>query len=353
MKLALILALLLPLFAQAEDSVLSSYALKNPDAATMVAVGRYFDLDHRRGDTFELIVPESQAALLLAIAPQAVLTEQDTAAATARKLAAFRAQAFLAPERYHSFEEVQAWMKKIAFTHSTIARVVNYGTSAKGLPLLALRISEGNSAKPVLMLTAATHGDELITTEVLMRIVDKLIAGYGEDERLTKMIERHDLYFVPVVNPDGFTSRRRHDGAADPNRSYPFPGRENATPTASIAGIIKLFETIKPVGSIDFHAFGEMIMYPWAYTREPIEESAKARMHELTGQMAAINRYAFGQISKVIYVAQGSSADYYFWKSGTTGLAIEMGNDKVPSPAEIPAYVEAQTESTWRFIEAF
>lgn len=348
-----LLSLFIPILAQADADILSSYELKNPDAATIQAVARYFDLDHRRGDAFEIIVPEAQAPLFLAIAPRAKLLERDTAAAAAKRLEAFSAQTFLSQDRYHSYQEVQDWMKGIAFAHSTIAKVVNYGTTANGLPLLALRLTGDPSPKPVLLITAATHGDELITTEVLMALVDKLIAGYSEDARLTQMIDRHDIYFVPVVNPDGFTTRRRHDGRFDPNRSYPWPGQENATPTPSIAGIIRLFETIRPVASIDFHAYGEMIMYPWAYTRDPVDAAAKEKMHSLTAQMAAGNNYAYGQISKVIYVAQGSSADYYFWKAGTQGIAIEMGQDKIPSPGEFARYVQSQTESTWKFIEAF
>jgi hypothetical protein len=203
------------------------------------------------------------------------------------------------------------------------------------------------------MLTAATHGDELITTEVLIRLVDKLVAGYGNDKRFTQIIDNHDLYFVPVLNVDGFIATRRFDGNIDPNRSYPYPGHEKVVPTPSIAGIIKLYETIKPLGSIDFHAYGELIMYPWAYTDVPVKDPYLIKFDTLTASMSQTNQYTYGPISEVIYVAPGSSADYYFWKSSSISLGIEIGQSKIPDPAKFPIYVKSQEESTWRFIEAF
>jgi hypothetical protein len=354
-RLLLGAAFLLSLSAHAKDQVISSYELANPDSATVEAVAKYFDVDHERGTSLEILVPQEQSSLLLAIAPRAKLIEADTAAANQAKLRGFRAIAansLLAQSGYHSIDQVQAWMQAVVAKYP-FASVVEYGLSAKGKTFSALRLNVGSGTKPVLMITAATHGDELITTEVTMQLVDQMLAGYGGDARFTQMIDRHDIYIVPVLNIDGFMGTNRYDGPADPNRSYPWPGNEKAKPTPSIAAIIRLFEQIHPVASIDFHAYGGMIMYPWAYTHDPVDAANKAKLQALTTNMASQNGYKHGPIADVIYVAQGSSADYYFWKQGTNGIAIEMGDDKIPDPSEFPAYVTSQMESTWKFIEAF
>jgi hypothetical protein len=96
-----------------------------------------------------------------------------------------------------------------------------------------------------------------------------------------------------------------------------------------------------------------MVMYPWAYTYSSVDEKDSQIFHPLTQSMAATNSYAYGPISKVIYVAKGSSADYYYWKKKTIALAVEVGNSKAPHPSQIPAYTEEQAEAMWRFIEAF
>ncbi|MBX9769311.1 MAG: hypothetical protein K2X47_18685, partial [Bdellovibrionales bacterium] len=134
---------------------------------------------------------------------------------------------------------------------------------------------------------------------------------------------------------------------------YPYPEKPAATPTASIQGLIA-FATAYPIaGSIDFHAFGRLVMYPWAYTRQPPEPNAKKIFDQITGPMAASNGYTYGQISKVIYVAKGSSADYFFWKHRSVSLGIEVGDSKSPNPKEFPKYVQEQEESTWLFLENF
>jgi hypothetical protein len=338
---------------------LSSYALENPPAETLQKIAPYFEIEGREGSTYRVLVPQSRAGLFHLLAPRAELKELDTSAALRRRLRSFGSEtAWPWPsgprEGYRDFDAVQAWMKAKAEAFPALAKVTDYGLSAGKRPLRALRVNRDDGrAKPALLITAATHGDELITTEVLMNLVDELLQGYGQDPRFTRMVDDHDLYFVPVVNADGFAERDRYDYGQDPNRSYPYPNDPARAPTASIKAVIKLFEEKNFAGSIDFHAYGEMVMYPWAYTYDPIGAEAAAKLDGLTLRMAETNGYDHGPIAKVIYVAPGSSCDYYFWKTGSLSVAIEMGRSKVPSPGQIPAYVKSQAESTWRFIESF
>lgn len=353
-KLAFILTALffLSVGAQAHSPLetLSSYFLPHSQPQELAAVAKFFDLEHRAGQGFEVQVPQGQASLLLALAPSATLLERDVAASIEQQLQSY--QLLSGENRYHTFDEVRAWMQDHAAQHPDLASVVEYGKSGNGLPLSAIRIASAHSAgKPVVMVTAATHGDELITTEVAMFLVDRLLNAYGKEDRITKIVDSHDIYIVPVLNADGFTQRRRYDGNADPNRSYPYPQKLDNEPTPSITGIINLFNMVNPQASLDFHAYGEMTMYPWAYTYNSIESEPRERMDKLTKFMSEQNRYSYGPISQVIYIAPGSSADYYFWKKGTTAIAIEMGNSKVPSPSRFPEYFESQEESFWRFLE--
>lgn len=353
MRLIALALVLFPLTIHAR-TIHSSYELVNPDLNTLNTVRTFFDAEGRRGNTYEVIVSESEAKLLLALAPQARLVERDTAAANQARLRAFSQNNFMARAGYHSFTEVQAWMQNTAKMHPEMAEVDQYGVSAEKRPLLALHVKTNVSAgKPVLMITAATHGDELITTEVLLQLVDELFANYGKNARLTQILDRHDIYFVPVLNPDGFTSTDRYDGDVDPNRSYPWPSHEDAKPSPSIAGIIHLFETIKPAGTLDYHAYSELVMYPWGYTEDQVPEPTRSQFNALAKSMSEENHYTYGNIADTIYIAPGSSADYYYWKMGSTAFAIEIGQSKIPNPSEIPAYVTSQEESLWRFIESF
>lgn len=338
-----------------ESKILSSYFLSNPDAGTLATVSKYFDSEYRQGRSVLVIVSQEEVALLKAIAPDALLREANLKEADQKILKQWNQQKNHISTKYfyHSFSEVLAWMENKKNEFPQIASIIEYGLSQQKKPLRAIRINSSSTPRPALLFTAATHGDELITTEILIELVNRLLHGYGKDSRITKMIDEHDLYFVPVVNADGFSETDRYDNNRDPNRSYPFPNNPNNKPTTSIEAVIKLFVEKNIVGSIDFHAYGELIMYPWAYTHEPVEPAYAQAFHSLTGHMAQANNYTFGPISDVIYVAPGSSADFYFWQKKTLSLGIEIGHTKIPDPAEFPENFKSQEESTWRFIESF
>jgi len=345
--------------------ILSSYRVHNISAFTLQKIAAQYEISgHSQPLDYEVVVPKSEAAQFLRLAPQAQLLDPDMRASIQEKLAlyhsnfSFKNLAANTSPRYHSFAEVQSWLKNIEATHPQFAKVTPYGTSREGRPLLALRLTENiqqtpAGSKPELMITAATHGDELITVEVLMNLVDQIVMGQSTNARLASLIAKHDIYFIPVVNPDGFADTDRYDNGIDPNRSYPYPGHENKRPTASIAGLIQFFHSHKFAGSIDFHAFSELVMYPWGYTHAPIEKSIGEYFNKLTASMAQTNGYTYGPIADVIYIAPGSSCDYYFWKNHTIALGIEIGQSKIPDPTEFQTYFDSQTESTWRFIESF
>lgn len=350
-----------PNFSNSQESfgqVLSSYKITRPTDETMQKIAKRFEVVSRLPDGFEIIVPAVQKNELFALDPKATLIRADIAEAPFVKSAPAPGNGFanLQPIDYRTLADVQAEMAAIAQAHPDIAQLVPYGESQQHRPLLALKISDNVTAdenEPQIMLTAATHGDEVITTEVLMNLLNRLVENYKKDARLSAMIDNREIFFIPVVNVDGFYYRTRYDNNVDPNRSYPYPKNPNATPTASIRALIDFFNAHNFAGSIDFHAYGELIMYPWAYTYQSIEEEYRAPFHALAGAMAQTNHYTFGPISKVIYVAEGSSADYYFWQKKTKAFAIEVGRAKQPVPTQIQAYTEAQAEPLWRFIESF
>ena len=76
-------------------------------------------------------------------------------------------------------------------------------------------------------------------------------------------------------------------------------------------------------------------------------------MENLTTLMAKENGYVHGPIATTIYVAKGSSSDYYFWKHNTVSVAMELGRSKAPPVGEISASVDETRESVWRFLEHF
>jgi len=110
---------------------------------------------------------------------------------------------------------------------------------------------------------------------------------------------------------------------------------------------------MKFAGSLDLHAYGRLVMYPWGYTEKSPEADDKVLFQDLVTSMARENQYKVGQISTTIYVAKGSSADYFYWKSKTKAFAAELGIQKIPEFSKIPSIVGEAREMVWTFLESF
>lgn len=334
-----------------DQPALSSWLVKPKSDQQLATLAERFELVHKRGDVWEINVLASQRDVLLTLAPDAELLDPDLAASLKAQLASDPSFA-----GYRSLADVEALLSRLATQRPDIAKLERYGTSEQGRPLYALKLSDNAATdedEPELMLTSATHGDEIITVEVLLTLLEEIVAGYGTDARLTAMIDNHELYFIPVVNADGFAARARYAGGVDPNRDYPWPETPNRTPTACIRDVMAFFHGRTFAGSIDFHASGQLVMYPWAYTTAPIDPADAQTMDDLGQLMAASNGYTVGPISRVIYVAKGSSADYYYWKGRSLSYGIELTTSKAPPTSQIPRVVTEAREMTWKFIENF
>ncbi|MBC7661183.1 MAG: hypothetical protein H7249_15910 [Chitinophagaceae bacterium] len=351
---ALAALLTLGIAVPAAAQTFSLYKIQTEDLKQIQSVSKNYEIvSHEGKNLFHVYVPHEKETDFKSIAPTSELLLPDADSdwrETFAKNAEFASG-------YHTWQSIQDYMNNAAQTYPELVSINSYGASQQGYKLSYLRISSsktGNGVKPKIFLDAATHGDELISTEVLLTLVDELLKGYGTDNRLKQMIDKTDIYVAFVVNPDGYVKQQRYDNGVDPNRSYPWPGDPNHKPTASIQALMNLFASEKFTGSITLHAYGRLLMYPWAYTEEPLSnETDRANFETLTNKLSAENGYTHGPIATTIYVAEGSSADYYYWKFHTEALAVELSTNKVPSPSKIPAVVNEAREMVWGFIEHY
>lgn len=331
----------------APDPILSQYRMKLQPDAEMHQIAEDYEIVARDGDVFEVIVPATEATRFLELAPDAELM-----------LADIRSELDILDSiwgsEYHTFATVETHLLKLAQMYPDIVAVKIYGRSQEGRPLYVLKISDNvrmNESEPEVMLTAATHGNELITVEVLLGMIDYIVQNYKTVPRVRDIVANRELFFIPVVNPDGYIRQSRYSNGVDPNREYPWPQKPDRQPNECIAAVMKFFHERQIKASIDFHSYGELVMYPWAFTRDAPDNTHLKRFDEISKQMTATNQYRYGQISRILYPAAGSSADYYYWKAGSLSFGIEIGSQHVPNPSYIPYHVKEHLESTFRLIE--
>lgn len=135
-----------------------------------------------------------------------------------------------------------------------ITALYEIGRSHEGRPIFALKISdnpERDEDEPAFLFNASHHGNELLAPDYVLDLAYFLLSGrgsYGESRwfdflyeeqnaagtthyrrpEIQEMIDNFELWFVPVVNPDGLNVAW--------NRSY-WGGRKNARDTTNPAGV--------------------------------------------------------------------------------------------------------------------
>jgi hypothetical protein len=317
------------------------------DANHLTKLNQKYEVISKLGSDFEVAVPSKSFKDFHAAAPNAVFVRNLHSSLSA----------YNTIDGVYNFEKAEQHMKNLALQYPNNVKLERYGTSTEGRPEYVLTIAKDirqiDTSKPGILITSATHGDEVITVEVTLGLMDELLAGFGTDDRITKIIDMHTLYFIPMVCVDSFVAQTRENDGQDPNRSYPYPDDVNGHPTHAISDEMNWFAQHANIkGSIDYHAAGAMIMFPWAYTYDSVRDADYKEFDKLTTSMAEANGFEHGQISSIIYKSPGSSADYWYWKYKTLALGVEVSRDfSAISRKNISDIVKENTESTWRFIE--
>jgi len=344
--LAIVLVPLTRLQSLQSEPVLNRYLVPVADADRMPEISDLFEVHHKTALGYEVIVPEAKADAFEKLSPHGVLLERDIDART-RDLTRDGLRG------YHTLATVESDLKQLEKDYFDLVRLETYGKSQEGRPLYALRI-EGRALamKKEVMITSAAHGDELITVEVTVDLINRLLKDYGSDARMAEILEKTVIYYIPVVNPDGYYRRTRYANGVDPNREYPYPTQPNRDPNACIKAVMAFADSHNLAASLDYHSALGTFMYPWSYTSNPPPAADLPKFRDVSRRMAATNGYQAGQIPQVVYIAKGGSADYYYWKNKTFALAVEIGGTNNPPASQIKAMADENAEALWIFLEA-
>lgn len=140
---------------------------------------------------------------------------------------------------------LQEEIEQLAAQYPKITKLVTIGESLQGKPIYALKVTTNprrpDGTKPAVLYSSTQHAREWITPEVNRRLLRHYLEHYGSDRRITDLLERNELWFVLVMNPDGYDytfsderlwrkNLRDNDGdgqtttadGVDLNRNYPY-----------------------------------------------------------------------------------------------------------------------------------
>ena len=136
---------------------------------------------------------------------------------------------------YHHFPELETTMKSYANMYSSIARLHSVGKSVEGRDLWALQITDSPDTRergePMFKYVGNMHGNEAISRQILIYLIQYLCDNYGKVDRVTKIVNTTNIFIMPSMNPDGFENGREGEcrgvtgrpnaNGVDLNRDFP------------------------------------------------------------------------------------------------------------------------------------
>jgi len=279
------------------------------------------------------------------------------------KLVRFRTQEeFLrvfpaADSAYHDYAEMVAELNQAAFDHPAIFSLFSLGTSHEGRTVWAGKISDNvgvDEAEPEVLLTHHQHAREHLTVEMALYTLKMLTDEYGVDPQITSLVDSREIWILFDLNPDGgefdiatgsYASWRKNRQpnagtsaiGTDLNRNWGYSwgccGGSSGTPSSSTyrgaaafsapeTAVVRDFVNSRVVGgaqqitaSIDFHSYGELLLWPFGYTFTDVPPDMTQDDHDAyvaMGQaMAATNGYTAEQASE-LYITDGTIDDWTY-----------------------------------------
>ncbi len=288
--------------------------------------------------------------------------------------------ALLNQPAYHSPEALEHFLNGINQRYPDITYIEPVGTSLEGRTIWALVISDSPlefEAEPKIRITGSVHGDENVTTEVLVHIIEHITSGYaGRDPFIQYLVNNRYIVFIPMMNPDGVSNESRlNANNVDLNRNFsiewlhysdhgdfPFSEPESAS----------LRDYSNYMGfhlSLTYHSGAVVVNMPFDYDSEhssgdvPDESdlvnhlalvySTSGRFLETEGLLSTIYTDEGTINGGDWYIAYGTLQDWSYLDTGCIDLTVEISEDKKPeSPQRIQEIFELNKESILSYIEA-
>ena len=242
---------------------------------------------------------------------------------------------------------------------------LNYQTH-NGRDLFWVRISNDPNVdqdKPEILYTGMHHAREAIGMQLLVFYMYYLLENYDTDPDVQYIVNNFELYFVPIINMDGYAyniqndpngggmwrkNRRPNDDGSygvDVNRNYAYmwgyddngsspipsddtyrgPSAFSEPETQSIRDFCNEHNFIE---TLNYHSYADDLLYPWGYTPEPCADDAIFNAHSVL--LTKENGYVYGGSYTTIYPTNGGSDDWMYGEQSTKNKSFsytsEVGN---------------------------
>ena len=232
----------------------------------------------------------------------------------------------------------------------SVRQLVGSGTTHEGRSIYYIKISDNPSVdenEPEILYNSLHHAREAESISQLIYFMWYLLENYNTDPSVQYLINNTEMYFVPVVNPDGYVynyttnpngggmwrKNRRVNGdgtyGVDLNRNYGYywginnlgssPTTSSDTyrgPVANSEPETQLMESFVNAHefrmAVNNHTYSDVLIYPFGYAANTYT-SDSAQFVRYGECMTDCNGFAFGTANQTVgYTANGTIDDWLY-----------------------------------------
>jgi hypothetical protein len=273
---------------------------------------------------------------------------------------------------FHTYDEMLAILDTMYARYPdliTAKAPIGDFLTTEGHPLYWVKISDNpnvNEDEPQVLYTGMHHAREAIGMEQMLFFMYYLLENYNTDPNIKQLVDNRELYFVPVVNPDGYLynqqtdpngggmwrkNRRNNGGGSygvDLNRNYGYMwgyDNEGSSPYSwddtyrgpeafsepETQALKQFSEEHNFRFAFNYHAYANDYLYPFGYTDiytpEPDNEIFNAYGQSMTRE----NGFVYGTPWEILYTTNGDANDWLYGeqltKNKVYAVTPEVGND--------------------------
>jgi carboxypeptidase T len=335
------------------------------------------DLDHvqqKKGEFIQFAIPEDLTLVLLEDGIEFNIIHDDLESFYASRLYNISSRDFDYGSMggYYTHDEVVEHLVELSEDYPNIVSELQYlGESYEGRPIYAVKLSDNPNTdedEPEVLYTGLHHAREPMSYMNLFYYMYWLVENYGSDSEATALLNNREMWFIPMVNPDGLVynqginsngggmQRKNHretcssnddqydwDGI-DLNRNYsyqwafdndgssPDPCSQTYRGTSPFSEpetqIVRDFvESHDFPIVLNYHSYGNLLIHPLGYIAGLLPpEPDLSIFREFGDEMTMYNNYLMGTgIETVGYTVNGEACDWMYGIHGIYAYTPEIG----------------------------
>ncbi|HRI84815.1 MAG TPA: M14 family zinc carboxypeptidase [Ignavibacteria bacterium] len=260
------------------------------------------------------------------------------------------------------YSEVTAKLDSMRLQYpDLISTKFSIGSTVENRQIWTVRVTknpDSPTGRPEAWYHSLIHAREPESMQHMIFYIYWLLENYNIDPIAAYILNNRELYFTPVLNPDGYVynettnpngggmwrKNRKFNGSnygVDLNRNYGIyqywnssnNGSSTSTSSSTYRGTSPFSES-ETQAAMNFinsrninsvmgsHTYGNYIIKPWAWS-DPSPTPDDAKFNEYLADMSRYNNYITGTpLSTVGYAVRGCADDWYYNDSAHTGHNI-------------------------------